>query len=129
MFSGHWETPDTLATTFYAGKLSLAVGHFGSEMTGVVHFLDADGLPQPDTECQCAFLTQEAIDLGERTFVIVAQPCKGTRWIWRLALDTTGDVDVLAGTLEEQGGVDPVAVRFELIDTFVSNEDKACEEE
>ena len=124
MFGGVWETPDPFTSTLHAGKVSLAIGHFGREMTGVVHLLDEDGVELD--ACPCAFLEQEDLDLGARAFVLVSQRCQDTRWIWRLALDTRGAVEVLAGTVEAQGAAETVPLRFELVDRFVSDSDKAC---
>lgn len=124
MFGGVWETPEPISGAPYAGKVSLAIGHFGREMTGVAHLLDKDGF-EVET-CPCAFLTQEALDLSAGTFVLVSQRCQDARWIWRLALDTDGAVEVLTGTVEEQGSPGTISLRLELVDRFVPDEDKEC---
>lgn len=126
MFGGVWETQEPFTSTLHTGKVALALGHFGREMTGVVHLLDGDGI-ELDT-CPCAFLDQEELDLTARTFVLVSQRCQEARWIWRLALDTRGDAEVLAGTVEEQGTALQVPLRLELVDRFVPDEEKECAE-
>ncbi len=124
MFGGVWETPEPFTSALYAGKVSLAIGHFGREMTGVVHLLDKDGFELD--ACPCAFLEQEDLDLGTRAFVLVSQRCQDVRWIWRLVLDTRGPVEVLTGTVEAQGAAETVPLRLELVDRFVSDQDKEC---
>jgi len=127
-FSGFWRTSDPVASTFFSGKVSLALGHYGRELTGVAHYLD--GIGTELKECSCSFLALQEIDLAAGTFVAASDHCGDPRWIWRLELDTEGESDALVGTIEEQGGTVTVPVRLDLPtgDRFVPDEQKACGE-
>lgn len=125
MFFGMWEAEASAAPGgWFSGRPELAVGHYGTELTGVVRFLDDNALPT--LPCRCAFLEHQRVDLAAASFVAISEQCDDTLWIWDLAL-TEDDPPRLVGTVTRASDTsDEVAVSFRLLDTFVPDERREC---
>lgn len=127
MFSGMWRVEAALDSDWLAGRPLLALGHFGPEITGITWFLDAESLP--DTDCLCAYVDQQDVDLDERRFVATTTLCDGTtRLIWQLAYDDAGADPRLVGDVRIAADDThaPLAVSFVLDDEFVPDERREC---
>ena len=128
MFTGVWRAETALESMWISGKPELAIGHFGPELTGVAHFRDADGLPDPT--CLCAFIDQQDVDLDQRRFVATTTMCDepSTLLIWQLTLDDDGPDPRLVGDVRRAGDETstPIAVSFELDDEFVPDDRREC---
>lgn len=125
MFFGMWEADLELAEGgWIEGRPELAIGHFGTELTGVVRYLDGNRLPT--LTCDCAFLEHQRVDLDGARFVAISEQCDETLWIWELTLEDE-DPPRLTGTVTRADQADePVAVTFVLMDTFVPEERREC---
>lgn len=128
MFTGMWESRAALDGGWITGRPELAIGHFGPELTGVVRFLDDEGLPT--LACSCAFVDQQDVDLDARRFVATTTLCDGaTLWVWELELDDGGADPELFGVVRraQPEGDAPVEVRFVLDEEFVPDDRRECE--
>lgn len=128
MFGGMWESQVSLDAGWISGRPELAIGHFGSELTGIVRFLDDEGLPTQ--ECPCAFIDQQDVDLAQRRFVATTTLCDDTTlWIWELELDDAGADPRLEGVVRRASpdGAAPVEVSFVLDEEFVPDDRRECD--
>lgn len=127
MFTGVWEAVAPLEDAdWIEGRPELAIGHFGTELTGVVRLLDDNGLPTLD--CRCAFIDHQRIELAPRRFIATSEACDGAVWIWDLTLDTEGEVPELEGTVTAANRPDmPLSYRARRVDTFIPDERRECE--
>ena len=125
-FTGVWRAVEPLDSTWLTGRPELAIGHFGRELTGVVHFLDDNGLPSQS--CPCAFLDQRGLDLDLGTFVVTAEVCDAGIWAFEATLDENGADPALEVTVYRTDATsDRVTGRFVLEDVFVSDDRRECE--
>jgi len=128
MFTGMWKSVSALDGGWVSGRPELAIGHFGAELTGVVRFLDDEGLPP--LACACAFIDQQDVELGRRRFVATTTLCDGTTlWVWELELDDDGADPRLFGVVRQvqPEGADPVEVSFVLDEEFVPDDRRECD--
>lgn len=129
MFSGVWRSEDTLDAGWLEGQPELAIGHYGPELTGIVHYIDDAGLAV-DERCACAFIEQLDVDLDGETFEATTEvPCGEGLLVWALTIDDDGADRRLVGTVRhrlDQVYSDPVAVSFVLDDTFVPDDKREC---
>lgn len=127
MFFGVWEAEEALpAGGWLEGRPELSVGHFGTELTGVVRYLDGNRLPT--LPCRCGFLDDQRVELDNERFVAVSELCEGPLLIWDLVLDEDADPPRLVGTVTRATQADdPLEVGFVLLDTFVAEERRECE--
>lgn len=125
MFFGLWEAEVALPDGWVEGRPELAIGQYGTELTGVVRYLDDNGLPT--LPCRCAFLDHQRVDLDDRRFVAVSEQCDESLWIWELSLVDDEDPPMLEGTVTRANQADEsVSVRFVLVDRFVPGERRVC---
>ncbi len=126
MFSGVWRSEEGIAAEWLAGQPELAIGHYGPELTGVVHYLDDAGVAL----CECAFIEQLDVDLDGATFEATTDaPCGEGLLIWSLTLDEDGADPRLVGSVRhrlDQVHSEPIAVSFLLDDTFVPDDKRVC---
>lgn len=127
MFTGVWKSEVALATPWLSGRPELSIGHFGPELTGVIRFLDDEGLP--GGSCACAFVEQQDVDLGGERFVATTDLCDDeTLLIWEMRLEDGGAESRLIGTVRRAN--DDLApaelVTFRLDDRFVSDDRREC---
>lgn len=123
MFSGRWEASEPLAETWIAGRPELDLGHFGPEITGVIHYKDDLGVL--DLDPPCAFLEGDSVDTDRKVFVATTEHDAAT-YIWTLTrVDPDQGDPYLQGTVELESGA-KVEVTFDFVDTFVSDELKVC---
>lgn len=127
MFFGVWEAEEALPEGgWLEGRPELAIGHYGTELTGVVRYLDANRLPT--LACRCAFLEDQRVELDNEHFIAVSELCDGPLLIWELTLDDEADPPRLVGTVTRATQADePLAVSLVLLDTFVAEERRECE--
>ncbi len=128
MFTGMWEAEAPLDADWIGGRPELAIGHFGPELTGIVRFLDDEGLPT--LSCECAFIDQQDVDLDARRFVATTTLCDAeTLLIWELALDDDGEDPRLVGEVRRANDPDsaPAPVSLRLDDPFVPDDRRECE--
>jgi hypothetical protein len=128
MFTGVWQAEAPIGNEDWAlGRPELSIGHFGTELTGVVRFLDDDGFPE--RECECAFIEHQRLDLNTATFQAFTDRCDGSRWIWNLTLFGEDDEDsYLRGTVTQADGTNFVEFEARLIDRFVPDDRRECPE-
>ena len=125
MFFGLWEAEVELAEGgWIEGRPELSIGHFGTELTGVVRFLDGNGLPT--LACRCVFIDHQRVDLDEARFVAVSEQCDESLWIWELTLADEDPPRLFGSVTRADRTDDPVAVSFLLVDTFVPEERRQC---
>ncbi len=126
MFEGRWESVGVVEDSeFLGGRPELSIGHYGRELTGVVRFLDRNGLVTGD--CACAFIEQQRVELEFERFVAVTERCNGDVWIWELErIVDVDDLEFLEGTVVRAVGGVGTSVRFRLADEFVSDERREC---
>jgi hypothetical protein len=126
MFEGRWESVTVVeGSSFLAGRPELSIGHYGRELTGVVRFLDRNGLATDG--CACAFIEHQRVDLERERFVAITEHCDGQAWIWELTrIEDDDDTDVLEGTVVPAAGGEPVFLSLRLVDEFVSDERREC---
>jgi hypothetical protein len=127
MFFGVWEAEEALPEgSWLEGRPELSVGHFGTELTGVVRYLDDNRLPT--LACLCGFLEDQRVVLDDERFVATSELCDGPLLIWDLRLDSDSDPPRLEGTVTRATQTDdPLEVSFVLLDTFVAEERRECE--
>lgn len=127
MFFGVWEAEEALPEGgWLEGRPELSVGHFGTELTGVVKYLDANRLPT--LPCRCGFLDDQRVELDNERFVAVSELCDGPLLIWDLTLDEDADPPRLVGTVTRATQADDqLEVSLVLLDTFVAEERRECE--
>ncbi|TNF29949.1 MAG: hypothetical protein EP329_14565 [Deltaproteobacteria bacterium] len=124
--TGRWGATEPVESSWLVGRPELAIGHYGSELTGVAWFLDGDGIASP--VCPCAYVDQLSLDLGAEEFAASTDFCTGDKWIWRLALDDTHDPPHLVGTVEVKDAPSTLLdIELERIDTFIPDERKLCD--
>ena len=123
--TGRWASTMSLSSDWLVGRPELAIGHYGTELTGVAWFLDADGIVP--RVCPCSFIDNRAVDVAHETFNAQTTFCDNSTWIWRLTLDDTVTPPELAGTVEVAGDASRVLdISFALVDTFIPDEEKLC---
>jgi len=129
MFTGVWQAESPVGSEDWAlGRPELSIGHFGTELTGVVRFLDDSGFPT--LACDCAFIEHQRLDLGTATFLALTEQCDGSRWIWNLTLSgEDDDSSYLTGTVTQADGTNFVEFEARLIDRFVPDDRRECEPE
>jgi len=125
MFGGIWKSETALSASFIDGRLELAIGHFGREMTGIVRFLDEDAIVElPD--CSCAYLDQQDVDLDNQHFIATTTLCGDDPviLIWDLTYDDAAADPRLVGEVRVANDdlTTPVAVSFRLADRFVPDD-------
>lgn len=126
MFEGLWISVDDVELGWIDGQVELAIGHFGAELTGVVYFLESDGI-QPDSDCGCRFIDNKSTNLDAQTFVATITDCDGEILGLMLALDdSTGDETQLTGTLLDTVTQTSVDVTFVQQDEFITDARKVC---
>lgn len=129
MFTGVWQAEGPIGDESWSlGRPELSIGHFGTELTGLVRFLDDSGLPT--RPCACAFIEHQRLDLDTANFVALTEQCDGSLWVWNLTL--TGDSDensYLTGTVTEADGTGFVEFSARLIDRFVPDDRRECQPE
>jgi hypothetical protein len=124
-----WKAEAPLSASWLSGRPELALGHFGPELTGIVRFLDDDGII-PSGDCTCAFVDQQDIDLDGKRFAATTAWCDDeTLLIWEMRLDDAGADPRLVGTVRRANDdVTPAeAITFRLDDRFVSDDRRECE--
>lgn len=125
-FTGVWRATESLDAAWLTGRPELAIGHFGRELTGVVHFLDDNGLPV--SSCPCAFLDQRDLDLELGTFVVTAEVCDAGVWAFEATLDEDGaDPALEVSVYRTDASGERVSGRFVLEDVFVSDDRRECQ--
>ncbi len=127
MFSGMWRSEEGVAAGWLEGQPELAIGHYGPELTGVVHYVDDAGIAL----CDCAFIEQLDVDLDGESFEATTDaPCGEGLLVWALTINDDGADRRLVGTVHhrvDQVSSEPVAVSFVLDDTFVPHDKRVCE--
>ena len=130
MFTGRWSVEPVLDAPWPRTKPELIIGHFGSEVTGVLWFTDEFGVrPEVgDIPCPCTFIQHRALNLDRQELSISTSFCDAEVWLWDLVLEGDPVADAtMTGTLtiaDENGTTMDVTLKRE--DTFVRDDDKAC---
>ena len=139
MFEGVWETTfpahDDLDGQLQ-GAPTLAIGHYGRDLTGLVYFHETLGASAFTLTCPCAIISQgigDTIDLDNRRVSFSTtchdQTSETVSLDWDLTMGDESDPEdrSLTGTVQRSdGGPDAVPVEFLRVSLEVEESDKQC---
>jgi len=129
MFTGRWEAMEVVTSDWLPDGLpELAIGHFGPELTGVVWYLDENGLLGGGDGCPCSFIDHRSVNLTTRVFTATTTHCSGDVWIWRMERVDDEEELLLVGTVSDPShtGREEV-ITLRLVDRFIPEERKRCD--
>lgn len=135
MFHGVWESTDPILGAPFEGAPTLALGHYGLEVTGVATFHEAVGRSQRIAACPCAFISHQGVDLDEGVVRFSTELELDTcgegadtlDWELELGTDPESGRRLLEGTvLPSDGSQPPSNARFERVSLYISESDRQC---
>jgi hypothetical protein len=135
MFHGLWESTATSSEAPYEGAPLIALGHYGLEVTGVAYFHQAIGQSKLVSDCPCAFVVHQGVDLDEKVVrfstSFEAMPCEGdgTDLDWELVLGTdplTEDKVFEGSVTSSDGSLAAFDVKLRRISRYISPAHRLC---